>query len=152
MDIATTIISAVAGGALAAGTLYVWDWRRRRRNGPLLTPEQHRELAEQFIAGQGLGRDPEQDINADAPRDNYGRAGLRPGLWPGEKAVAQMPGGNEAVVSGARRTLIPDRYCERCNEPRGGSVCPLCSSQTINIPPEVLAEEIEAHRPKGSEP
>ena len=151
MDIAATIIgSAGAGALLMALAVFARDWRSRRRVA-LLTPEQHHELAEQFIADQGLGRDPEQDINADVPRDSYGRAGLRPGLWPGEKAVTQMPGGNEAVVSGARRTLIPELYCEQCNEPRGGSVCPLCASPTIDIPPEVLAEEIEAHRPKGSE-
>ena len=54
-------------------------------------------------------------------------------------------------VAAEQRTVIPDRYCQRCNEPRGGQRCPLCGSKTITIPPEVLAEEIEAHRPKGSE-
>ncbi len=56
-----------------------------------------------------------------------------------------------APVAAEQLTVIPDRYCQRCNEPRGGPVCPLCSSRTITIPPDVLAEEIEAHRPKGSE-
>ena len=59
--------------------------------------------------------------------------------------------GRGSQVLAEHLTIIPDRYCERCDEPRGGRLCPLCGKETIEIPPEVLAEEIEAHRPKGSE-
>lgn len=109
MNVADTVIGAVAGGALVAAALYVRDWRRARK-------------LRATIAAMGL--------RAASPHE------LEPG----------------APVPAEQLTVIPDRYCQRCNEPRGGPVCPLCSRRTITIPPDVLAEEIEAHRPKGQEP